>query len=111
MGVVVPATLRKSWNPSNCDECGCAIQVESHPTQKPQALMAWLCRMITPPGGVILDCFMGSGSTGVAAVKEGFHFVGIDMSEAYCEIAQRRIAYWQTHKEDADALPRQESLI
>lgn len=82
-----------------------------HPTVKPIALMRWLVRMITPPAGTVLDCFAGSGTTGIAAVLEGFNFIGCEMEAEYIEIAQRRIAYWQTHKEDADALPRQESFI
>lgn len=63
-----------------------------HPTVKPIQLMRWLCRLITPPGGVVLDMFCGSGSTGVAAVQEGFEFIGCEMSEEYVEIARARIA-------------------
>ncbi len=63
-----------------------------HPTVKPIKLMEYLCRLITPPGGVILDPFMGSGSTGVAAKRLGFEFIGIEMNEEYVEIARRRIA-------------------
>ena len=62
-----------------------------HPTVKPIALMAYLCRLVTPPGGTILDCFMGSGSTGIAALKEGFDFIGIEVNPEYVEIARRRI--------------------
>jgi len=62
----------------------------NHPTVKPIALMQYLCRLITPPGGVVLDPFMGSGSTLVAAQAEGFNSVGIDTEESYCEIARRR---------------------
>ena len=61
----------------------------THPTVKPIELMRWLCRLITPPGGTVLDCFMGSGSTGVAAIEEGFGFIGIERDPAYFEIAQR----------------------
>jgi DNA modification methylase len=63
-----------------------------HPTVKPIKLMSYLCRLITPPGGAVLDPFMGSGSTGVAAKKEGFKFVGIELSAEYLEIAKKRIA-------------------
>jgi site-specific DNA-methyltransferase (adenine-specific) len=63
-----------------------------HPTVKPVDLMRYLCRLVTPPGGRVLDPFTGSGSTGVAALKEGFRFVGIEQSEEYCEIAARRLA-------------------
>lgn len=66
-----------------------------HPTVKPTALMRYLCRLVTPPGGVILDPFMGSGSTGKAAVLEGFGFIGIEKEAEYMEIAERRIAYVQ----------------
>lgn len=63
-----------------------------HPTVKPINLMAWLCRLITPPGGQVLEPFMGSGSTGIAAVRHGFRFVGIERDPQYFEIARRRIA-------------------
>jgi len=66
-----------------------------HPTVKPIALMRWLCRLITPPGGVILDPFTGSGTTGCAAVLEGFRFIGAELSPEYAEIARRRVAYWE----------------
>jgi site-specific DNA-methyltransferase (adenine-specific) len=63
-----------------------------HPTVKPTDLMRYLCRLVTKPGGVVLDPFMGSGSTGKAAVLEGFQFIGIEREEEYLEIATRRIA-------------------
>jgi site-specific DNA-methyltransferase (adenine-specific) len=53
--------------------------------------MAYLCRLITPPSGVVLDPFMGSGSTGVAALREGFKFIGIELNPEYAEIARKRI--------------------
>ena len=64
-----------------------------HPTVKPVELMRYIVRMVTPPGGVVLDPFMGSGSTGCGAIIEGFDFVGIDITPEYVEIAERRIAY------------------
>lgn len=64
-----------------------------HPTVKPTTLMQWLCRLITPPGGIILDPFMGSGSTGKAAVLEGFQFVGCEREDEYMPIATARIAW------------------
>jgi len=64
----------------------------SHPTVKPTDLMRYLCRLVTPPGGVVLDPFMGSGSTGKAALLEGFDFIGIERDPNYYEIAQQRIA-------------------
>ena len=63
----------------------------THPTVKPTDLMAYLCRLVTPPGGIVLDPFMGSGSTGKAAMREGFRFIGCEMSPEYLEIARARI--------------------
>lgn len=63
-----------------------------HPTIKPLDLMQYLCRLITPPNGLILDPFIGSGTTAVAAIHEGFHFIGFEINETYCEDARRRIA-------------------
>jgi site-specific DNA-methyltransferase (adenine-specific) len=62
-----------------------------HPTVKPTALMRYLCRLVTPPGGTVLDPFMGSGSTGKAAMLEGFRFIGIEREAEYVEIAKARI--------------------
>lgn len=66
-----------------------------HPTQKPVALMAYLCRLVTPPNGIVLDPFTGSGTTGVAAIREGFRFVGIEKEDTaehpYVTIARARI--------------------
>lgn len=63
----------------------------THPTVKPTALMTYLVRLVTPPGGVVLDPFMGSGSTGKAAVREGFDFIGIEREEEYVAIASKRL--------------------
>lgn len=63
----------------------------NHPTVKPTALMRYLVKLVTPPGGTVLDPFMGSGSTGKAAVLEGFDFVGVDLNPDYVEIAKARI--------------------
>lgn len=65
----------------------------NHPTVKPTALMQWLVRLVTPPGGKVLDPFTGSGSTGKACAIEGFDFIGFEMDAHYCEIAKQRIAY------------------
>ena len=65
----------------------------NHPTVKPTDLMAYLVRLVTPKGGVVLDPFMGSGSTGKAAIRGGFDFVGIEREEEYMEIAEARIQY------------------
>ena len=66
-------------------------EVGIHPTQKPVPLLAWLIRTYTDAGNVVLDSFMGSGSTGVACVQEGRNFIGIEQERRYFEIAQRRI--------------------
>lgn len=63
-----------------------------HPTIKPTQLMQWLCRLVTPPGGLVLDPFAGSGSTGKACMREGFRFVGIEQDAEYAEVARARIA-------------------
>lgn len=63
-----------------------------HPTVKPTDLMRWLCRLVTPTGGLILDPFTGSGSTGRGAILEGFRFVGCELSAEYVAIAEARIA-------------------
>lgn len=70
----------------------------NHPTVKPKKLMGYLCKLITPPGGTVLDPFMGSGSTGIAAKENGFEFIGIEREMEYFEIARARIA----HDPDAD---------
>jgi len=76
------------------------LQQNHHPTVKPIALMSYLCRLITPPNGIILDPFMGSGSTGKACIREGFSFVGIDKDAESVVIAEKRVEYEQskTHK-------------
>lgn len=67
------------------------IMKNTHPTVKPTDLMAYLCRLVTPEGGIILDPFSGSGSTGKSAIREGFKFVGVDLDPDYCKIAEARI--------------------
>jgi site-specific DNA-methyltransferase (adenine-specific) len=69
-----------------------------HPTVKPIDLMRWLCRLVTPPGGLVIDPFTGSGTTGVACVLEGFNFTGCELDPAHVAIAQRRIAAAQAHR-------------
>ena len=83
-------------DPNGDDVCGKYGSVKSparnhHPTVKPTALMRYLCRLVTPPGGVVLDPFTGSGSTGKAAILEGFRFIGIEREAEYVEIAKARI--------------------
>jgi DNA modification methylase len=68
-----------------------------HPTVKPIELMRWLVRLITPPGGVVLDPFTGSGTTGCAAALEGFDFIGFEREHEYVAIAEARIQWWSQH--------------
>ena len=68
-------------------------QRNHHPTVKPTALMRYLCKLVTPPAGTVLDPFMGSGSTGKAARMEGFGFIGIEQDAEYIAIARARIAH------------------
>jgi site-specific DNA-methyltransferase (adenine-specific) len=75
------------------------IHKNTHPTVKPITLMSYLCRLITPEGGVVLDPFMGSGSTGIAARLEGFHFIGMEMDEDYVKIAETRIENFEKYRE------------
>jgi site-specific DNA-methyltransferase (adenine-specific) len=73
-------------------------KTNTHPTVKPVALMAYLCRLITPPNGIVLDPFMGSGSTGIAAQLEGFRFCGMEMDKDYFKIAEARIENFESYR-------------
>jgi site-specific DNA-methyltransferase (adenine-specific) len=64
-----------------------------HATVKPITLMRYLVRLVTQPGGVVLDPFMGSGSTGCAAMLEAMQFIGIELNQEYVEIARKRIEF------------------
>lgn len=75
-----------------------------HATVKPINLMRYLCKLITPPGGTVLDPFTGSGTTGCACALEGFFFVGIELDPEYVEIAEKRIRYWYKEKSKAKQL-------
>lgn len=81
-----------SGKPSSISEGRNTEYRNTHPTVKPTDLMRYLCRLVTPPGGTVLDPFMGSGSTGRGAVLEGFNFIGIEMSAEYFDLADARIA-------------------
>jgi DNA modification methylase len=81
-----------SGKPSSLSEGRNTEYKNHHPTVKPTDLMRYLCRLVTPPGGIVLDPFMGSGSTGKAAVLEGFQFIGIEREAEYVEIAKARIS-------------------
>lgn len=80
-----------SGKPSSMSEGRDTRRKNTHPTVKPTDLMRYLCRLVTPPGGVVLDPFMGSGSTGRGAVLEGFRFIGIEMEAEYVDFARARI--------------------
>ena len=90
-------TLNGTNDHSNCSgevyyrKMKSEITKNNHPTVKPIELMKYLCRLVTPKGGTILDPFMGSGSTGMAAKDEGFEFIGIEKEKEYFEIAEQRI--------------------
>jgi len=77
-----------------------------HPTVKPIDLMRWLIRMVTPPGGTVLDPFTGSGTTGCAAVLEGVDFIGVEREAEYVPVARARIDWWVKHegRDTAEAL-------
>jgi site-specific DNA-methyltransferase (adenine-specific) len=81
-----------SGKPSSISEGRNTEYRNTHPTVKPTNLMRYLTRLVTPPNGVVLDPFMGSGSTGRGAILEGFNFIGIEMSPEYFDIADARIA-------------------
>ena len=81
-----------------------------HPTVKPVSLMRYLCRLVTPPGGIVLDPFMGSGSTGKGAVLEGFRFIGIERDPDYIQIAESRIKHAQEQAMEAEQMPQQLEL-
>jgi DNA modification methylase len=85
-------------------------RANTHPTIKPLELMRYLTRLITPPQGIVLDPFTGSGSTGAAAMLEGFDFVGVEREPEYVEIARQRLDYWRAQAQ-ADKAPSQPTLF
>lgn len=89
-GVVVPAGSPLSVRRSVCAKCSGAVRSESHPTQKPVELMRWLVRLVTPPGGTVLDCFAGSGTTLLACLAEGMDCIGIERQPEYAALARER---------------------
>lgn len=97
----------------NAYQRGKTERANTHPTVKPTELMAYLCRLVTPPGGIVLDPFMGSGSTGKAAMREGFQFIGVDLTPEYLEIAKARIEHELSRAVGAvdESDPRQKSLF
>jgi site-specific DNA-methyltransferase (adenine-specific) len=88
-------SINQAHNSKTLEERYALTSKNNHPTVKPTDLCAYLIRLVTPKGGVVLDPFMGSGSTGKAAVREGMNFIGIEREEEYMEIAKSRIEYEQ----------------
>ena len=76
-----------------------------HPTVKPVSLMRWLVALITPPGGLILDPFAGSASTGIGALLEGRMFLGLEREAAYVDIACARLTHWAAQAAQEQVLP------
>lgn len=87
------------------------VRANIHPTVKPTDLMAYLVRLVTPPGGTVLDPFMGSGSTGKAAMREGFRFIGCELSEEYSAIARARIEHELTKRQQESPASEQPDLF
>jgi DNA modification methylase len=82
---------------------GLSDDAPRHPTIKPVTLMRYLVRLVTPPGGVVLDPFTGSGTTGIATVLEGARFIGIEREPEYVAIAEARIAHWKGEADEQRA--------
>jgi site-specific DNA-methyltransferase (adenine-specific) len=80
----------------------------THPTVKPVALMRWLVRLVTPPGGLVLDPFLGSGTTGIAAHLEGFRFIGCELDPENAAIAELRIRHFAGDDSIESEAPRDE---
>jgi site-specific DNA-methyltransferase (adenine-specific) len=83
----------------------------SHPTVKPSALMRHLCRLVTQPDGLILDPFSGSGSTGKAALLEGFRFLGAELDPEYAEIARARCLAAEVATANAEPEPEPDAQL
>jgi len=90
--------LNNNRNPENRSR----LVQNFHPTVKPLKLCRFLVKLITPPDGIVLDPFCGSGTTGIACKAEQFNFVGIDITPEYCELSRARISAWDPDPEDAD---------
>jgi site-specific DNA-methyltransferase (adenine-specific) len=89
---------RKNWSDDSINFQKVQPRKNNHPTVKPINLLTYLVRMITPPNGVVLDAYMGSGSTGIAALLEGFKFIGMEMDEEYFNIAEARINNYEEYR-------------
>jgi len=106
------AVCGKKFTASEATRCQCPTGVKKtdksvyknqnhHPTVKPVNLMQYLVTLVTPPNGICLDIFMGSGTTGIACGNLGFEFIGIEKEAEYFEVAKARIAHWQNNKKVA----------
>lgn len=84
-------TNTNTHRPDGSERKAVPPRANHHPTVKPTDLMRYLCRLVTPPNGIVLDPFCGSGSTGKAAMLERFSFIGIELNAEYCELARKRI--------------------
>ena len=73
-----------------------------HPTVKPVELMRWLVRLVTPPGGTVLDPFLGSGTTAVAAILEGFEWIGCELTDDYLPIIHARTEWAEQNRPQPD---------
>lgn len=114
----MPVVSRQGVRPGSPDETGKFPDHDHrertsnhHPTVKPTDLMRYLVRLVTPPGGVVLDPFMGSGSTGRGAMLEGMRFVGIEREAEYVEIARCRIGTIEKPTEREGGVPRAATLF
>jgi site-specific DNA-methyltransferase (adenine-specific) len=90
----LPDQTRNRVNPGgleNDPRWAPVVAKNTHATVKPVNLLSYLCRLICPPGGTVLDPFAGSGSTGVACIREGFGFLGMELEREHCEIAEARL--------------------
>jgi len=81
------------------------IRANIHPTVKPISVLCWLTRLVTPPGGLVLDPFTGSGSTGIAALLEGRQFLGIEREREYVQVARARLTHWAATSGAGEVLP------
>jgi DNA modification methylase len=101
---------RKQGNPGGDNPRNRGVQERTnfHPTVKPTDLMRYLCRLVTPPNGIVLDPFNGSGSTGCAAVLEGFQYIGIEREAEYIAISEKRI---QARSKQVQEQPKQLTLL
>jgi len=101
---------RKQGNPGGDNPRNRGVQERTnfHPTVKPTDLMRYLCRLVTPPNGIVLDPFNGSGSTGCAAVLEGFQYIGIEREAEYIAISEKRI---QARSKQVQERPKQLTLL